>query len=95
MNEFLERITKLPPKRLALLALELRTRLDQAEQGRGEAIAIVGMGCRVPGGANDPHAFWQLLRDGVDAVTEIPADRWDVDACYNADPDVPGKMYTR
>jgi len=95
MNEFLERITKLPPKRLALLALELRTRLDQAEQGRGEAIAIVGLGCRVPGGANDPHAFWQLLRDGVDAVTEIPADRWDVDACYNADPDVPGTMYTR
>ena len=52
MNEFLERITKLPPKKLALLALELRTRLDQAEQqGRHEPIAIVGLGCRVPGGA--------------------------------------------
>ena len=95
MNDFLERITKLPPKRLALLALELRTRLDQAEQGRGEPIAIVGLGCRVPGGANDPHAFWQLLRDGVDAVSEIPADRWDVDAIYNPDPEVPGTMYTR
>src|SRR5918993_433548 len=95
MNEFLERISKLPPKRLALLALELRTRLDQAEQVRNEPIAIVGLGCRVPGGANDSRTFWQLLRDGVDAVTEIPADRWDVDACYNADPEVAGTMYTR
>jgi acyl transferase domain-containing protein len=95
MNEFLERITKLPPKRLALLALELRTRLDQAEQSRHEPIAIVGVGCRVPGGANDPQAFWQLLRNGVDAVSEIPADRWDVDGLYDPDPDAPGKMYTR
>ena len=95
MNEFLERISKLPPKRLALLALELRTRLDQAEQVRNEPIAIVGLGCRVPGGANDARTFWQLLRDGVDAVTEIPADRWDVAACYNPDPEVAGTMYTR
>ncbi|HET7695304.1 MAG TPA: SDR family NAD(P)-dependent oxidoreductase [Vicinamibacterales bacterium] len=95
MNEFLERISKLPPKRLALLALELRTRLDQAEQTRHDPIAIVGLGCRVPGGAGDPRAFWEMLRDGVDAVREIPADRWDVEGCYDADPDAPGKMYVR
>lgn len=59
-----------------------------------EPIAIVGMGCRFPGGA-DPDAFWRLLRDGVDAITEVPADRWDVDAHFDADLNVPGKMTTR
>ena len=46
-------------------------------------------------GARDPEAFWRLLRDGVDAVTEIPAERWDLDAYYDADPDAAGRMYTR
>src|SRR6185295_14281629 len=41
-----------------------------------EPIAIVGLGCRFPGGADSPEAFWQLLRDGVDAIQEVPADRW-------------------
>src|ERR1051326_639571 len=95
MNEFLDRISKLPPKKLALLALELRTRLEAAEQSRPEPIAIVGQGCRLPGGADNPEAFWRLLRAGRDAVREIPAGRWDVDACYSPDPDAPGKMYTR
>src|SRR3954462_7415250 len=60
-----------------------------------EPLAIVGIGCRFPGGADTPEAFWALLRDGVDAVREVPADRWDVDAYYDADPDAPGKMNTR
>ncbi|QQR41971.1 SDR family NAD(P)-dependent oxidoreductase [Myxococcus xanthus] len=41
-----------------------------------ELLAIVGMGCRFPGGANDPEAYWRLLSGGVDAVREVPADRW-------------------
>ena len=40
---------------------------------RADPIAIVGMGCRLPGGVTDPEAFWRLLRDGVDAVREVPA----------------------
>ena len=60
-----------------------------------EPIAIIGMGCRFPGGADAPEAFWQLLRDGVDAVREVPADRWDVERVYDPDPDAPGKIYTR
>ena len=59
-----------------------------------EPIAIIGIGCRLPG-ANNPEDFWSLLRDGVDAVTEVPAERWDVDAFYDPDSQVPGKMNTR
>jgi len=60
-----------------------------------EPIAIIGMGCRFPGGAATPEAFWQLLRSGGDATGEIPAERWDVEAFYDPDRDAAGKMYTR
>jgi acyl transferase domain-containing protein len=60
-----------------------------------DSIAIVGMGCRFPGGAIDPDSFWHLLRSGADAIVEVPADRWPVDSFYDPDPDAPGKMYTR
>ena len=58
-----------------------------------EPIAVIGLGCRFPG-ADGPDAFWRLLRDGVDAVGEVPAERWDADALYDAD-GAPGKMTTR
>ncbi len=45
-----------------------------------EAIAIVGMACRFPGGADDPVAFWKLLCDGFDAIGEVPSDRWNMDS---------------
>ena len=72
MSDFLDRIAKLPPKRLALLAAELQARLERAEHARSEPIAVIGMGCRFPGGADSPATYWQLLRDGVDAITEVP-----------------------
>ncbi|MEB3020581.1 type I polyketide synthase [[Mycobacterium] crassicus] len=59
-----------------------------------EPIAIVGIGCRFPG-ADGPEEFWRLLSGGVDATSEVPADRWDVDAFYNPDPAVPGTAVTR
>lgn len=62
---------------------------------KSEQIAIVGIGCRFPGGANSPEAFWQLLRDGVDAITEVPRDRFDIDALYDPRPATPGKLVTR
>ena len=58
-----------------------------------EPIAIIGLGCRLPGGVNTPAAFWQLLHDGVDAVTAIPTTRWDTQAYYDPDPTAPGKHY--
>jgi acyl transferase domain-containing protein/SAM-dependent methyltransferase/acyl carrier protein len=84
-----------PVKRALLEIRELREKLDQVERQKTEPIAIVGLGLRFPGGANDPESFWQLLRDGVDAIAEVPPDRWDINAYYDADPDKPGKMSTR
>ncbi len=74
---------------------DLRGRLDAVERAGHEPIAVVGIGCRFPGGVRGPDAFWQLLRGGVDAITEVPPSRWDVDAYYDPDPAVPGKTYTR
>ena len=59
-----------------------------------DPIAVVGFGCRFPG-AESPEAYWDLLCDGADATSEIPPDRWDVDAFYDPKPGTPGKMYTR
>lgn len=63
--------------------------------GLGDSIAIVGMGCRFPGGVSDPGGFWELLAQGRDAVSELPKDRWDAAAWYHPDPSVPGRTYTR
>lgn len=60
----------------------------------GEPVAIVGMACRFPG-AENVDAFWELLAEGRDAITETPPDRWDVDAYYAPTPGTPGKVCTR
>jgi amino acid adenylation domain-containing protein len=62
---------------------------------RAEPIAVIGLGCRFPGGADNPEAFWRLLRNGVDAIRVVPSDRWDVDAIYDPEPGTPGRMSTR
>ncbi|HEY9712766.1 MAG TPA: type I polyketide synthase, partial [Chroococcales cyanobacterium] len=59
-----------------------------------EPIAIVGMACRFPG-ARNPDEFWELLSGGVDAISEVPRSRWDVEAFFDATPGKPGKMNTR
>src|SRR5690242_18208284 len=95
MDNFLSQLLTLSPKRLQLLALELQAKLEKLEGIRHEPIAVIGMGCRFPGGGDGPEAFWRVLRDGVDVVTEIPPSRWDIEALYDPDPAKPGKMYTR
>ena len=60
-----------PIKRALIELREMRARVEELERARTEPIAIVGIGCRFPG-AESPEAFWQLLRDGVDAITEVP-----------------------
>ncbi len=81
--------------KLALLARQKRVELDAARLADAEPIALVGVGCRFPGGADTPERFWRLLRDGVDAIREVPTDRWRVDELYDPDPSAPGKMSTR
>lgn len=59
-----------------------------------EPIAIIGIGCRFPNAPN-PESFWKLLHNGIDAIAQVPKDRWDVDAFYDPEPATPGKMNTR
>ena len=82
-------------QRILVALNEATNKLKAAEQAKNEPIAVVGMGCRFPGGANSPEEFWELLKNGVDAIAPVPKERWDIDAYYDPDPDTPGKMYTR
>jgi len=84
------------PLKRALVAIDrLQARLDDAERARTEPIAIVGMGCRFPGGITNPDEYWQFLVEGGDGIREVPPDRWDIDAYYDPDPDAPGMIATR
>jgi polyketide synthase 5 len=61
------------------------------DQTRVTPVAVIGMGCRLPGGIDSPEMLWEALLRGDDLVTEVPADRWDVDEFYDPDPGVPGR----
>jgi len=71
-----------------------RAEIESLRREKREPIAIVGMACRLPS-ADTPDAFWELLDRGGDAVTEVPRERWNADAFYDADPSAAGKMTTR
>jgi acyl transferase domain-containing protein/NADPH:quinone reductase-like Zn-dependent oxidoreductase/acyl carrier protein len=72
-----------------------RSRLASAVTTRtDEPIAIVAVSCHFPG-APDPEAFWEVLSGGVDAIREVPEDRFDIDEFYDPDPETPGKIYSR
>jgi acyl transferase domain-containing protein/acyl carrier protein len=64
-------------------------------ESRVTPIAVIGMGCRLPGGIDSPDAFWEALLRGDDLVTEIPADRWDVEDHYDPERGVPGRSVSR
>ncbi len=95
MSDFLNRISKLSAKQLMVLADELNSRVEKLGRAATQPIAVIGMGCRFPGGADTPERFWDLLVEGRDGVREVPPDRWDIDRYFDPDPDRPGKMCTR
>ncbi|AKT40698.1 type I polyketide synthase [Chondromyces crocatus] len=89
-------MTQISPIQQALLLIQdLEARLCASEEEKSEPLAIVGMGCRFPGGCDTPARFWELLVRGTDAIREVPRDRWDHDAVYDPDPNAVGKTYTR
>ncbi|WP_434391508.1 SDR family NAD(P)-dependent oxidoreductase [Melittangium boletus] len=73
------------------LAAAVEAPLDSAV----EPIAIVGIGCRFPGGVVDPETFWDLLVQGRDATSEAPLGRWDDESLFDPDPSVPGRFHVR
>lgn len=84
-----------PLQNAIYLLKQTQAKLAACERAKFEPIAVIGMGCRFPGGADNPRAFWRLLRDGVDAIEEVPTDRWNLDDYYDPDPTAPGKINTR
>ncbi|HEU4359921.1 MAG TPA: type I polyketide synthase, partial [Mycobacterium sp.] len=94
-------MTGAPPDRRAIVAEALRkiddltARLAIAEKNDTEPIAVVGIGCRLPGGVGSPEEFWQLLCDGGSGIVRVPSNRWDADIYYSPDHTVPGTICSR
>ena len=82
------------PSPAARLSDQPQTSTTSETQDGNEPIAVIGMSCRFPK-APGIDAFWKLICDGVDAITEIPKERWDVSSLYSPDLASPGKMNTR
>ncbi|HEX8053171.1 MAG TPA: beta-ketoacyl synthase N-terminal-like domain-containing protein, partial [Thermoleophilaceae bacterium] len=73
MSELSERLKRMTPLQRALFALDrAEAKVAELESARNEPIAIVGLACRFPGGADTPERYWELLAAGRDAVTEVP-----------------------
>jgi phthiocerol/phenolphthiocerol synthesis type-I polyketide synthase A len=94
-------MTAAPSDRRAIITEALRkiddltARLEIAEKGDTEPIAVVGIGCRLPGGANNPDEFWRMLQDGESGIVEVPAERWDADAFFAEDHSIPGTIVSK
>jgi phthiocerol/phenolphthiocerol synthesis type-I polyketide synthase D len=89
MKTTFSRVSDMTNQQRAALAgqFEKASRISVAEP-----VAVVGIGCRFPGGVVGPDSYWAFLANGGNAISEVPADRWDAEAFYDADPMAPGRM---
>jgi len=95
MSSFEKENAKALKKAVAKIT-ELKGELDRLRQiNPHEALAVVGMGCIFPGGADSPERFWQKLVEGYDGICRVPEDRWDADAYFSKDLAAPGKINTK
>ena len=95
LRNYLKRVTRDLTDTRRRLA-ETEQQLSDTERARHEPIAIIGMGCRYPGGVAGPEDLWDVVSTGRHAIGEFPADRgWDVEGLYDPDRDAFGKSYTR
>ncbi|ORA88504.1 polyketide synthase, partial [Mycobacterium intermedium] len=92
MRTAFSRISGMTAQQRAILTEEF-TKISRVAVA--EPIAVVGIGCRFPGDVDGPDSFWDLLVEGRNAISRIPADRWDADAFYDPDPLTPGRMTTK
>jgi len=92
MNTLTKQISHMSPLKVAMAAQQIAPKMALVN---AEPIAVLGMGCRLPGGVNNTDEYWQLLKEGRDAIVEVPAERWDINAYFDADPNAPGKMSVR
>ncbi len=75
--------------------MHVTERIENVVPTGQEPLAIVGMGCRLPGNVFDAESFWDFLADGRSGIVEVPPDRWTLDRFYHENAAVPGRMYTR
>lgn len=95
MSSFEKENTNALKKAVAKIT-ELKDELHRLRQANPrEALAVIGMGCIFPGGANCPEIFWQKLVEGYDGICRVPEDRWDADAYFSKDTTAPGKINTK
>jgi acyl transferase domain-containing protein/NADPH-dependent curcumin reductase CurA/short-subunit dehydrogenase len=81
--------------KLALAVRQLRSVQPDSDLVYSEPIAVVGIGCRFPGGVRSAGEYWQFLHSHGDAISEIPAERWDPERYYSPDSNAEGRMNTR
>lgn len=91
----LARVSALSTEEMRLLLARNSQRLRRFEREHHEPIAIVGMGCRFPGGVDTPDALWRVLEEGRSLIGDVPETRWPMSRLYHPHRDAPGRINTR